>query len=85
MARAFHPFADRITPLYCTRSRGLDNPGAACFTALISGFAEAFLLYVLVQAATEIAGGGEFTDIAIGPLNIDNVSVSSMLAAGIGK
>lgn len=50
-------------------------------TSLARGFAEAGLLYLVVQAAMLLASGDQMTDLALGPLAIEQVGRGPLFAA----
>lgn len=52
-------------------------------TAPISGFAEAGLLYLIVQAASAAAAGQDFTALSIGPVDADPVALTNVIAAAL--
>lgn len=52
-------------------------------TSLVSGFAEASVIYLVVKAASAVAGGEGTVDLSLGPIIVSNASVPSMLLVAI--
>lgn len=52
-------------------------------SSLVAGFVEAGVLYVVVQAATLIAGGEDSTALRLGPLALDEVELADLLGVAL--
>jgi ABC-type multidrug transport system fused ATPase/permease subunit len=75
MRTPFGRLWQRVQPYYGGSGRRLVALAAA---SVVAGLSEAAMLYLVVQAAVGIAAGNDSVDIAVGPLNHDDLGLGSV-------